>query len=200
MPQFYCSKCGAHLQVRDSHTGEKGNCPRCQASIPVPVSGANRPASELTCPRCRTNDIRRCEIVHKMGTTEFVGEAQIGGGIRAKAAGIQQSDLARIAAPPEPPAVPPPLAALIPLTVVTTVGFAWLTYYVSNSFAACLLLPIAVGGIVLSIAALFFFIFAATAPSRIDPAEYPRLRREWEKKYMCLRCGAIFTPKSPSHP
>ncbi len=127
-------------------------------------SGGPRTATESSCPRCGSAEVRRLSLVHEVGLTA--------GGSDDRG----QSVLSRYAAPPARKLVVPWV-----LVAITATSLA----VVSDAGAR----P---GTLVMTLVALLASAFAVRA-ARYNAKSYPDLQKLWAHSFMCARCGEIFS-------
>ncbi len=176
------------------------------------------PMLAFHCPKCGSDQTSKFSAVHEGGTSHIrtssthSGVALSGGSLvpvvgGSSTSGIQQSALARKCAPPElrrpfgigcftiSVLIVAPIVA-----VVFMVGGSYVTAALSESTGVgaesfnpsrVLWVWFAIGlaiALVLAVAGLR----KGAADKRWNANDYPRLRAEWDRKWLCLRCGHEF--------
>jgi hypothetical protein len=127
-------------------------------------TGAAHGVARASCPRCRSADVRRLSLIHRLGSSpSHAGPATV------------MSALSHYAAPPrKKPAAQWTLLALVSIgTLVVALA--------SARHGTTILALIA--GLVATLAGR-----AAHYNARV----YPRLHELWARSFMCARCGEVF--------
>ena len=190
MPLVGCPDCGR--QVSD----EALACVQCGRHMhtTVPTGRRTRP-SALHCPRCGSDDLRSLSVVHASGVSHTQGFSGgtglafgtdddptiVGGGLSSSS--VQHTALARAAAPPEPQTL-----GVAPAVFVG--GVAALMLYLLGFWRLGLigLIPATVLG---GVAGYAWYQRQYRAIQEYNETVYRPQRASWERKVMCLRCGAI---------
>lgn len=183
------------------------------------IEHANRKPSSLalSCPKCGSENSQRLCVIHQAGTTKTnstgqlkavqnpylwpIPDSTIRGTINS--AGIEQSDLARLAAPPSPPEAPDderPFVAVVLSVPVMLIVFFW-RFVVTPGFLGGILSGLIGLTVVIFLLALVLGVLAMQPPNMPNPeavTTYQKRKREWEKKFLCLRCGCIYIPRNVS--
>jgi hypothetical protein len=156
----------------------------------------------LACPVCGSADVRRISLLYKQGsaetdtTSDTLGVAGVGDGFalgsaRTRTRSNQQSLLAQELAPP--PKMRPEMGTL----------------YVALFLDACAgVLGIVLESWFMAVVCLLGVIATAVSASRrsaqadaYNETKWPRLYEEWQRGFLCLRCGERFSGpplRSPS--
>ena len=139
----------------------------------------------MNCPKCGSSDIRKRSVVFQEGTT--CGHTETPGG---KLKHFSQTPLAAACAPPERPAGG---ALRAGLTGAGIGFFAWAAY------KAVLALKLSFHWALWSMAGGFFILLGAVRVfwygllGKKKEAKYHELYAAWERSWICLKCGEIFT-------
>jgi hypothetical protein len=145
--------------------------------------------THLRCPQCGSDDTRKVSLVYGEGTSSISGSVRTYGRSSdggtgysfGNLSGSQQTELSRRLAPPAQKQHSPRAVAALFVTLMV-VSFVVLT----NGGT-----PVGVMAIGLPIAFLAFY--AANGDTRAwNETELPKLRAEWERKFLCRRCGVVF--------
>jgi DNA-directed RNA polymerase subunit RPC12/RpoP len=196
MPLATCADCGK--QVSDA----AASCIHCGRPImhaPKPETSHSSPGGQAPGPRnrrCGSDDLRSLSVVYASGlsTTQSsgrltgVGIGEDGGVIFAgggmAASGVQQTGLAKAAAPPEPQTVswiaPGFVGGVTALLVVLLGGWRLGVFA-----AAVLALPVGL------VVAKFVHRRHHRAAQEYNDTVYRPQKAVWDQSVMCLRCGTI---------
>ena len=196
MPLVTCPDCGK--QVSDA-APSCIHCGRPFTHTPKPESLPSSPGgqgSHLRCLHCGSDDLRSLSVVYGSGLSTNQSSGRFTGvgigedgdivfaGVGMAASGIQQTALARAAAPPEPQTIswiaPGFVGGVTALLVVLLGGWRL------GSVAAAVL-ALSVGVIV---AKLVHRKHYRAAKEYNDNVYRPR-KTVWDQSAMCLRCGTI---------
>jgi len=149
----------------------------------------------MTCPHCGSDDLRRLRLLHEMGTSTgtgttiaggvgFVGDSWAAGAARATTSRVDQTELARRAAPPSRPgsgcATYAGCAGLVAIVVLITNG----AIVAPGLYGHPLPVLVVLVGI---LASIYWF--------RVRPNHAAALSQwhadceQWERTYLCMRCG-----------
>jgi DNA-directed RNA polymerase subunit RPC12/RpoP len=164
------------------------HCGRPMAGV-VTTSESKPPASyeapaksTIRCPECGASDFRKLSVIYEDGVS-VVETATSGVGIslsgsvglgRAKTTGTHRTLLAERAAPPDKM----PLSGWTGLVVL--VGFMFVASGQAIGF-----------GLLLGLPALGWLFYARYYNTKI----WSPLYTEWQRRYMCDRCGSVFMPE-----
>jgi DNA-directed RNA polymerase subunit RPC12/RpoP len=143
-----------------------------------PLAHDEAAKSTHACPNCGSEMVKKLSLVHAAGLSDLTAETAAGavfGGREpgvgvAMTKGTQQTVLSKSAAPP---AKRKGLAWGVILVVVSLVAFSGS----SIGFGALCLLA---GG------------WLAYSSVRYNSDVFPGLLAEWQRKYLCERCGTVF--------
>ena len=139
----------------------------------------------MNCPECGSSEIRKCSVIYEQGTSYGHTETP---GWRIER--FSQTPLAERCAPPQKPAGGVFKAVISALCVAF---FAWAGYKAVMAFKLSFhwtLWPIAGGFfILLGAARIFWYAFLG----KTKKARYKDLYAAWERSWLCLKCGKIFT-------
>jgi hypothetical protein len=141
----------------------------------------------FSCPSCGSENTQKISLLYQSGTTNVrLGSIGVGGtgtghlGIGVGATGgCAQSDLARQYAPPKKLDPSTQMGCLIVIGVILTPIMYALTD--SKIFAVFVLI------IFIAAVALLY-----NHAERHNTKVFPQQFAEWDKKFLCLRCGVIF--------
>jgi hypothetical protein len=184
------------------------HCGRPSASISLrpsePRSAVARSNPEFRCPKCDSDDVRRLSVVHASGlsTTQSLSSA-IGIGIDAggdlglaggaiSSSGIQQTALARAAAPPTPRMVSNRPAIAWGCIAGTMAGM--FASGILGSSDAAGLLGLAVFAAVSLLVGIRVYKGQYRAAKDHNDRVYRPQRAIWDRSIMCMRCGAVTDP------
>jgi DNA-directed RNA polymerase subunit RPC12/RpoP len=178
----------------------------------------------LDCPACGSDLTRKLSVLYSEGTTQIDERVKIQGRVgpvrgsnlsaTGKTLGSQQTDLAKIAAPPRQAGVDPPPSFVPPWFPL--VGVVCFFGWIGGSI--CLLVETGCIGILWAVLLGFVFalLLAVTADSfqysppalkwkeeryervKQDIANWREETKRWEQSFLCLRCGEKFIPGSRS--
>lgn len=162
---------------------------RSPARAPQPSA----PLAGLCCPRCTSPDVRSFSILHAEGVTTIdatlsagtLGASQHGGlgvaGTKGNLRGVTRTTLSQMVAPPTERADTAPFFAMV---------LCW--FVVAFAMGATDLFPTAAVFLVASTIAILVWWFMPRPGASWNRSELPRLRSEWQRKFMCRRCGDAF--------
>jgi hypothetical protein len=154
---------------------------------------ARMQATEKSCPSCGCADIARLETVHEQGTTDTEAIAiGAGSGLDVFAIdGVSMTRAAKRAAPPPKKDEAAPLLLILVAVVMLFVGLVLANQpQVIHPWAVgatCGLLPCAILG------SLGIFWWRHRSHHNETMVRYQRAA--WAKRWMCKRCGSVFTPQ-----
>jgi DNA-directed RNA polymerase subunit RPC12/RpoP len=203
MPLVTCADCGK--QISDAspaciHCGRPmGNIGRATAATP-PIPPAPRGNPAFRCPNCGSEDVRRLSVVHASGlsTTQASssavglgvggdGDLGLAGGV-ISSSGIQETALARAAAPPTPMTVSTTPAAtwgcLAGLVAAAVIGSA------IHTESADVLSFLGWAAVAALVGRAIYKTQYSTAKEHNDRFYRPK-KAIWDRSIMCMRCGAI---------
>lgn len=158
---------------------------------PPALSSDRRVDTALNCPRCGSDETRQVSLVYAEGTSTtsgsvhtYGGSSDGGSGYRfGNYSGSQQTELSRRLAPPEEKKHTP-LSVTVLFVALGVVAFFVLSAGGTPAGVFYIGLPIA-----------FLAFYAANGEAREwNATELPKLRAEWERQFLCRRCGAVFKP------
>ena len=151
-------------------------------------------ASEYSCPRCRSEDVRKLSIIHHSGlssvqsSTLIEGAAVSRGGLgvgvgAAQTAGMQQTSLSKSVAPPEQKKPDGKLAG--PGCAVMVVGIVLAAATDSSApFWFCAILGLAVAAVMVD--------REQKEVKKWNETEWLKLKAVWDRSLMCMRCGNVW--------
>jgi hypothetical protein len=150
----------------------------------------------MQCPKCQSQDVSLCSVVHAQGTVKTTTHTQGMGSSTGHIANLGMTTMqtqssqtqtsqsktafAERAAPPTPPILYP-IGALA-LLLFLRVGLPLVST----------IHPLGLGWLALVVVAAWLFMEFKKLPQRSLE------RREWEKSWICGRCGMKFIPKEES--
>lgn len=163
--------------------------PTAPARLPPPPSVANRvpPAARSTasaCPQCGGSQTMKVSLAHAQGTTTSIFGGLSSAGNQTGTFGgavVNQTALAKLLAPPKTPSI-----GCFSVGIVAFVCFQLVIGGASSGNGGLMLIAL-LGGPILVI------VLARWNRAKQMP-EYERARDEWERSWVCLRCGQIFLP------
>ena len=181
----YCSGCGTENRVTSKFCPECGEA-AASSAVGNPGYAAPQRRSELHCPTCHSEDVRRLSLVHKEGfslqNTQSrgagvgIGAGGVGFGIgRSTTSGTNQTALSDMTAPPK-------LDLRLPFYLAVIGAFV-----LASGNALLVLLGIGALG------------FAGYMLYRmwVNHQEHAGL---WKRSFFCLRCGRMFLPSTSPSP
>jgi hypothetical protein len=153
-------------------------------SLPVPSTLSSVPC--LNCPNCNSTNLKKLSLTHAAGVYESrgrLGGLFIGGSdglFFARYTGKSQSRLSKMVAPPgKMPYVAPVILWLLGFFILMAFDgrgkLSWLMGMISATYI--LMIP------VYFLAALFYNWFVR-----------PKKHKDWERNFMCQRCGTLIEP------
>src|SRR5258706_2044992 len=160
-----------------------------------PPALSKRTAVELQCQKCGSTDLKKVSLVYQDGLSQVKTATRLGGFVlglngpglfvgRAKTRGVQQTDLSTALNPPSK------------WSYIRLAGWAFavscaslLAYIV---FASASTPPVSTLPVKLYVfLAPVAFLFVAFATWRHNHLVYPRAYNEWDRSFICQRCGTI---------
>ena len=151
----------------------------------------------LQCPNCNSSDLQKVSLAYQKGIARVNTRTRLRGVMvgsdgpdlivgRATTQGIQQTALSKIIAPP----VKWSYAKLIGWSILVFLAAGWLVFYVNtvttkSQTVSSLALTVYV------ILALCVFMGTFAGYWRHNRSTYPRQFANWERSYLCERCGKI---------
>lgn len=199
MPIVHCASCGVKLDVPPKKIGTAVVCPSCKGHVFA--------ARSICCPDCGSDNCQRMQMVHDMGTSKSRGSGLGTGGVGLEIGtaitslfGSSQSNLAAQCAPPKKDDTSASLVAQVMWVLVAIVGLcAALFSLVSVGDAERALGAWIVFGF--GTVVLIFAVYMANGcvseineASRLAQENWERALAEWQKKFICLKCGQIWIP------
>lgn len=144
---------------------------------------------KVTCPKCESEDVQRLAMIYQHGTATSISTgstlAGVGDDLAVAAtvtSGKQQSLLAQQAAPPQPK----PSSDLFHATGLVLLLLGPVVFLMSRDLL--------ISGLMVFVGAILFA--SARAINReaeeYNRTTYPRLKEQWERTWLCLRCGNRF--------
>lgn len=156
---------------------------------------------DAVCPACGSHDTKRAEMVWRAGNSESVTDGAVGdfGGDFITGSTWSTSDLAASVAPPEPSPVAGDVGRHISSGCLGMAGWIIAGGIACAALAAFPILIAVVLVICLAGACVHFFRLLAGAPKKSPERmaaeeDHQHALAEWRKLWLCLRCGARFTP------
>jgi len=155
---------------------------------------------DLRCPKCNSTDLKKVSLAYEEGS--FRGEAQtriraavVGGGGadlivgRASTRTSHQSTLSKRLTPP----VKWSYRKLIFWSLVVFLCCGWLVSYVNTiTKSSTTVMSPALAGYAVIAAAVFAIIVVLVV--RHNLRVYPKHLGEWDRSFICQRCGTLFEP------
>ncbi|MGE5231342.1 MAG: hypothetical protein ACM3NS_06335 [Deltaproteobacteria bacterium] len=152
---------------------------------------------KVTCPKCESDDVQRLAMIYQHGTATSVSRgstlAAVGDDLAVAGtvmSGKQQSLLAQQAAPPQPRESSGcgfVLGVLAVLFSIGAVGFG-----VTMTEGRIAELTLAGFLFCLGVVALVAANSSARGNAEYNRTTYPRLKEQWDRTWLCLRCGNRF--------
>jgi hypothetical protein len=146
----------------------------------------------MQCPKCESDDVLLCSVAHDQGKTTHQIKGTSNGAVGGQrttgdhsSTGTSITEFARRAAPPQP-------------------AFDRAILNVIAAVAAFIILPSALKDLTHShanwayyplLACIAFTIYRLTVAAKDKPLDRAR-REEWERSWICKRCGTIFDPEN----
>jgi hypothetical protein len=192
---FRCSICHGSFTA-DGGYDDAGSliCKVCYS-----VRAAQTQDSRFDCPRCGSPNCQRASLLYASGTHRLAAISEhityaSGGGIMGitNTSGLQQSALAQSLAPPTLRSVEGPVAAGLVLGVMFGGAAAGTLLGGLRSFENVGVVATVVGTGILAIC-LICGIALGQANSNWNRTVGAKLRRAWERTFVCMRCGHAFT-------
>lgn len=157
------------------------------------------PFIDRVCPRCGSDDSASLQVVYENGASRSRGllVAAIGDSLAfGSHGGVQVTQAAERAAPPAQKSVSSARVAMLvcPIgTVACTLG--GLDHILGRPkdqdwFAASIMFGLAA----VLLVGTFVAIASWHAARRYNASQWPTLFRRWSERWMCRRCGCVFTP------
>jgi hypothetical protein len=150
-------------------------------SSPVPNNLSSVPS--LICPNCNSSDLQRVSLIHAAGTYESSGRFRgffFGDGdglLFGRYQGTSQSRLSKMVGPPRRlPYAAPAILWLLGFFILMAFDGRGKLSWLMGMISAVYILAIPVYFLV----ALFHNLFVR-----------PKKHKDWERKFMCQRCGAL---------
>lgn len=151
----------------------------------------------LQCPNCNSSDLQKIPLAYQEGIARVNTRTRLSGVMvgsdgpdlivgRATTRGIEQTALSKATAPP----VKWSYAKLIGWSTIVFLAAGWLVFYVNtvttnSQTVSSLALTVYV------ILALCSFVGTLAGYWRHNRSTYPRKFANWERSYLCERCGKI---------
>jgi hypothetical protein len=157
--------------------------------------GTFKAAVELSCPNCKSTDVKKASLVYQEGLSRVKTRGRLAGflfggpgpaiitGMSVKH-GFQQTDLSRSLNPPMKWSYLRLVVRFVLLTCAAS--FAYIIF-VAASTPPVSTLPMKLYVFLAPVVFLFF----AFATWRQNHLVYPRRFNEWDRSFLCQRCGAV---------
>jgi len=152
---------------------------------------------ELQCPNCRSTDLKKVSLVYQEGLRRVRTRMRLRGMVvgsdgpdlvvgRATTEGIQQTDISKMLTPPKKWSY----RRLFGWSLLAFLSVGWIVFYVNTittNSSTLSSLPLAM-----------YIVFSASvcvcllvAWSKHNYSTYRRQRAQWDRSFICKRCGAI---------
>lgn len=164
---------------------------------PIPsASTASRDAHlELRCPECQSTELKRVSLAYQEGLAHIKTRSRFlglvfGGGSpnlvtgRAVMRGVQQTELSKILNPPVKWSY---LRLIFRAVALTFVALAAYIVFVASSTPPVSTLPLK---LYVFLAPVLFLVLAL-AVWRHNHLDYPLRYAQWDRSFLCQRCGAV---------
>lgn len=189
-----CIHCGRPMSVIAASPEVGSRAPRNTTATARHVASAKytaarstdpgtTPSVSLACTKCHSPDVRRLSLIYREGLSSIASDTSgvgIGGGRvgvgHARTSGVQQTVLSRQATPPQPRSTG---GVAVGAVLGLLGGIGSLSGGDGGVSSALFLIGIVCG----------FILWSAIKYNR---DQYPRFRAQWEKSFMCARCGEVF--------
>lgn len=159
-------------------------------SAPPPLPKTPRPANQMTCPNCGSEDTQTFAMVHGLGTSAIDARSvSMGafsnrtlGGALTRTQGMQSTVAASACRPPRPP---------------SWGGFIVLLLMTIGSGCLAMFFPLFVATTMMTTAGLGLGVVLTYKSTRAEERAYPARLAAWRRQSLCMRCGATFEVKGP---
>ena len=130
--------------------------------------------SKFICPHCHSDNIQKCSIVYKNGTSNHQYTTTVNGN-EVETSGVEHTTLAKEVAPPAKKETSWGAMVILGLVAVFCLldGIFWI-------------------GVIAGLLALGCYGSSSEA-AKFNEQEYPALYQQWLNTYICNRCGHVFT-------
>jgi predicted RNA-binding Zn-ribbon protein involved in translation (DUF1610 family) len=189
-----CANCDREIgRLETAHLhGNDVVCAECSGRLAAPAT-AGQAAPSCRCPKCGSSDTARLQTIHEQGTTTSIDDLMFG-----LTSGQTISDAAQRAAPPRRQSDSAAMAIAICCVLA---GLVLPVLIVSSDTYSTRAVPpltgrFEVAAIILAFAIAIFAVTVSTIRKvrRWNSTIYPPLYTTWLRRWMCRRCGEIFTP------
>jgi hypothetical protein len=162
------------------------------SSPPLPVRAY---PMELRCPNCGSTDLKKASLAHEEGLSRIKAKSRLRGLFfgddgtsvlvgTAETKGIQQTELAKRLRPPKK------WSYLKPIGWSAGISFVLLIVYVHSVMGSTGKVS-SLSGMVATVAIGGLFLVLMFATWRHNRLAYPRQLAEWQRSFVCQRCGTV---------
>src|SRR5579864_2948701 len=159
---------------------------------------------DLQCPRCKSTDLKKVSLAYQEGLYRVDTRTRLSGVLigsggpdmvvgRARTKGVRQTELSKTLSPPTKWSYLKVVLWSGIFSLVALVG------YVNHVMAS----PSPVSGVPVEIYAVLFstaFVLAACLFWRHNQSIYPRQYSQWNRSFICQRCGTVSERDASSNP
>jgi hypothetical protein len=152
---------------------------------------------ELQCPNCRSTDLKKVSLVYQEGLQHVSTRTRLRGVVvgsdgpdvvvgRATTKGTKQTEMSKLLTPPKKWSY----MKLFGWSVLAFLSVGWIVFYVNTvtkNSPSVSSVPLTIYGV---ISAGVFVVFLL-AWSKHNHSTYPRQHAQWERSFICKRCGDV---------
>ena len=159
-------------------------------------------AMDLQCPRCKSTDLKRVSLAYQEGLYRVDTRTRLSGVLigsggpdmvvgRARTKGVRQTELSMRLSPPSKWSY---LKLIVWGGIISVVALVAYVNHVMASPPPVSVLPVQIYAVLFSGAFIFLFILFW----RHNRSTYPREYAQWNRSFVCERCGAVSQHELPN--
>lgn len=152
---------------------------------------------ELQCPNCRSTDLKKVSLAYQEGLQHVSTRTRLRGVVvgndgpdvvvgRATTKGTQQTEISKALTPPKKWSY----LKLFGWSLFVFLSVGWLVFYVNTitkNSSSVSSVPLAIYGVVSAgLCVVVFFLYWSH-----NHSIYPRQYAQWDRSFICQRCGAV---------
>jgi hypothetical protein len=171
-----------------------------------PYEAARGGLMELQCPNCRSTNLKKVSLAYQEGLQRVNTQTRLRGVVvgsegpdvvvgRATTKGTQQTEISKALTPPKKWSY----LGLFGWSALVFLSVGWIVFYVnaitknSSSVAS---VPLTIYGVISAVV----FVLLVVLFWKQNHSAYPRQYAEWDRSFICERCGTLSQHNFPSTP
>ena len=157
-------------------------------------------AMDLHCPKCNSTDLKKVSLAYQEGLSRINARTRIRGVVvgsdgpdlvvgRATTKGTQQTNISKALTPPKKWSY----RKLFGWSVLVVLSVGWIVFYVNTitkNSSSVSSMPLTI----YSVLSVGVFVLLVVLFWKHNHSTYPRQYAEWNRSFICQRCGAVSHP------